>query len=56
MDDVKKTIEKIVCTRCGFGFWPKVDAETNEVVLPKNCRNQECKSPYYLKPKTKGII
>jgi len=44
---MKKTIEKLKCTRCGKQFWPKIDDETNELILPKTCRGQTCKSPYW---------
>ncbi len=50
---MKKTIEKCKCTRCGKEFWPKIDDETNEIVLPKNCRKQSCKSPYWNVEKTR---
>lgn len=54
--EIKKiTIEKQLCTRCGKKFWPKVDDETDEIILPKTCRNQECNSPYWMTEKTRFL-
>lgn len=52
---MKKIILKIKCTRCQYEFWPKIDDKTDEIVMPKACRNQTCRSPYYLKKKTRMI-
>ncbi len=37
------------CTRCGFK-WPKQEGE-----LPQTCANPKCRSPYWNKPRTKGV-
>ncbi len=50
---MKKIVEKLKCTRCGKEFWPKIDDETNKLILPKSCRNQSCRSPYWMKEKTR---
>ena len=52
---MKKVVEKLTCTRCGKSFWPKIDDETDEIILPKTCRNQSCNSPYWDKEKTRFL-
>jgi len=52
---VEKTISKQTCTRCSKSFWPKVDDTTDEIILPKTCRNQECNSPYWNVEKTRFL-
>jgi hypothetical protein len=42
-----KTVTKQKCTRCSRVFWPKIDDETDEIVLPKTCSNKKCNSPYW---------
>lgn len=53
MEEIK--IKKQTCTRCGKQFWPKVDDSTDEIILPKTCRNQECNSPYWNVEKTRFL-
>lgn len=36
------------CMRCGYVFYPKNG-------LPKTCPNKKCRSPYWNKPRTKGL-
>lgn len=55
MKPVEKTIKKKTCTRCGFSFWLKIDDKTDEEILPKTCRNQECNSPYWDVEKTRFL-
>lgn len=54
--EIKKiTVEKRKCTRCDYEFWPKIDDKTDELILPKTCRNQECNSPYWDVEKTRFL-
>ena len=55
IEPIEITVKKQTCTRCKFSFWPKIDDETNEIILPKTCRNQECNSPYWNVEKTRFL-
>ena len=48
-DNPATILEKQKCLRCGYSFFPK--SET----LPKTCPNRKCKSPYWNKPRSKGV-
>lgn len=43
------TIEKQKCLRCGYEWYPKTPD------IPKTCANPKCRSPYWNKPKWKGV-
>jgi len=50
----KITIVKLFCNHCKKEFWPKIDDITDEVIKPKVCRYQECKSPTWDKKRKKN--
>lgn len=54
-DPIEITVKKQTCTRCSKSFWPKIDDKTDEIILPKTCRNQECNSPYWNVEKTRFL-
>lgn len=40
---------KETCNRCGYEFYPESEK------LPISCPNKACRSPYWNKPRTKGV-
>lgn len=42
-------VEKQTCLRCGCSFYAQSEK------LPKTCPNKACRSPYWNKPRTKGL-
>jgi hypothetical protein len=55
------TFEIQTCTRCEWEFIPtrvkRDDAgKIIEIMIPKTCPNPACNSPYWNKPRTKGIV
>ena len=55
-------IKKQTCLRCGYDFVPSPERAPNVpymivgMKLPKTCPNPKCKSPYWNKPRTKGVV
>jgi len=41
---------RLSCLRCGHSW------EAESAKLPKTCPNKKCRSPYWNKPRTKGVI
>ena len=44
----ESTMKKITCTctRCSYEWIPTINTK-GEVLFPKKCANQKCKSPYW---------
>ncbi len=40
---------RLYCERCGYSW------EAESAKLPKTCPNKKCRSPYWNKPRTKGV-
>ncbi len=45
-----KKVKKYFCNKCKRYFWPRIDDITNEIIKPKVCRYQDCKSPSWDDP------
>jgi hypothetical protein len=46
----KGRIEELVCTRCGYRWFPRKFTPDGKPVEPKKCPNQPCGSPYWKEP------
>jgi len=48
-EHIEKVIVKLWCNKCQRSFWPHLNDITNEMISPKVCRYQDCKSPTWMK-------
>lgn len=46
-------VQEVSCRTCSHRWFPRIRRETGEVLLPKNCSNPKCKSPYWNVPYSK---
>ena len=59
--DISQLLNIQTCNRCGYEFIPtrvKRDGAGKilEILPPKTCPNPTCNSPYWNKPRTKGVV
>ena len=46
-------VEIVRCRKCKTIQWPKLDPDTMSLVYPESCKNRECRSPYWNKPRVR---
>lgn len=46
----KITLEQLQCSRCGYTWYPRIDAQ-GLVHKPLRCASNTCNSPYWDKPR-----